>query len=119
MSEEMKMQELELERTTKPDAETVDAADVVAAARRKKEQEEEQRQHERELDFAERRARQQKKKRAMVRAVGGAAAFVLAALAVLGGMCWELVSPVFAIPLSIIWFMRAAVRYDRYARRWK
>lgn len=118
MSKEMK--ELELEQA-QPDADEIEAEDVVANAQRKRAQENEKCRRDLEKDCdrrAQAAAGQEKQHRALVRAVGGAAVFVLAALAVLAGACWGLVSPVFAIPLAIIWFMRAAVRYDRYARRW-
>lgn len=123
MSNEMK--ELEMEQAERSDvnanANEVEVEDVIANARRKQERDEEQHRRDLEKDCGRRAqaaAGQEKQHRALVHAVGGAAVFVLAALAVLAGMCWRLVSPVFAIPLAIIWFMRAAVRYDRYARRW-
>ena len=67
----------------------------------------------------ERSARRESERRsAWRRAMGSTLLFASAGAAVIGGMLAGLINPIFALPLAVVYFMRAAVRYDRWVRKY-
>lgn len=134
MNEEVTMRAFDPKHST-VDVNDVEVEDVIREAReneRKAAQEEQQKLQELQeefgkserdpirelaelLDRADEEAEQviAKRKKQNLHSCG---VFGLGAAAVLGGMLYGLIDPVFALPLAAVYCMRAAVKYDRWAR---